>query len=1040
MADTTMPAPTSATAMSEAIQEQIHFDTLWSTAQDALEVYAGQRWSARGDADPGVTLLQAFSYGVSDVSYRHTLPLTDLLTEQTTPKPTPTESPQIHLKHDDGIFAHEFGPEQSLTSSPVTLDDYRRAILDLTVGVDHDKSTVNTFCFRDVQIAPVAPGDSYGYTYDPNQYAFQFLSQTTPEAARYHVAGRYRLWVTLTPGVPQQAALDTLQTYLKDHRNLCEWEIVPEPVVPVEFQNPKVQFVLEDDLPVNQQMNEVIARAIWAINQALLPAPTRQFAADRLAQGEPAEQVYAGPRLEHGWITQLPPQRPVVDGKLGAYRISLQTLSAAVVGVVPGIKSVQWMDAHQAPIEIPPGKQVQLWVKADGLLDHPEQSISIYKRGQTVAPDWFGVQLTYDGTLRSDAQTAKNDRLRQVPYGRYRNPGFYRTVGASLPPVYGLQQSAEAFTPGKDEAARRLLQFLRPFEQLLANSADQLKKLPRLLAFDGRDPTAQVWGAAQWPKKDEDPLAVEQIQQCIKADVLDQMQWVRLGQSVDNEKELEILDYLLGYFGERRALRTLEDKRTGTASASDPLEFRSVQQGFLRQVTRLAYDRAAISISKVSALQRKIAARLGVGSMLFDEALQQSTAKFPDEALPFYVIEHQELLPSAPAPEQIHPGADWPNVQTVSKVDVSKDETELTLVLDKADSQKLQPGQLIELRATEKSGGKLLEPITAIVIHEVTSDQGKVSVHINLSDHLRLKYSTKLLQDKDHLYIWQWRLAQVWLKRVVYGLQYLSSDNTKGTATLLVTPSFPVGLKVGQRFALRPKVRWQSVWTKDDLTKTQALRDVVVEVAAADPIQGTVTVNWIVDLPVKQHPEASPPSVEPVDLNTKEQTAAHWDMTTGDLDHAYAWSVPYSVESFSFTMSIVLNRVWLKGSENKAELSQWIEQIVREEMPSHLNLQIHWLDDFDNFACKYRTWQNDGRPVGDQSYELLRLLGIGERPVDQRTGIGFVRVANTDESKTYTEHASGLDESLRSGYLQKQAVVYVEKSKTKSEDVLRSLN
>ncbi|KVN20661.1 MULTISPECIES: hypothetical protein [unclassified Burkholderia] len=1040
MADTKMRARTTANAVTETVLEQIHFDTLWSTAQDALEVYAGQRWSARDDADPGVTLLQAFSYGVSDVSYRHTLPLTDLLTEQT-PPPNPQaeeESPLIHLKHDDGIFAHEFGPEQSLTSSPVTLDDYRRAILDLTVPVaQEDQNKIDTFCFRDVQIAPVAPGDSYGYTYDPNQYAFQFLSDATPEAARYRVSGRYRLWVTLTPGVPAPAAQTALQNYLKDHRNLCEWEIVPEPFVAVVLQQPAVQFVIDDDLPVGDQMNQAIARAIWAINQALLPAPLRQSAADRLAQGEPAEQVYAGPKLEHGWITQLPPRRPVVDGQLGLYTVSLQTLSAAVVGVVPGMKAVQWAGAKQTPIQIPANQQVQMWVSADGKLDQPGQHISIYKRGQKVNPDWgIGLGGAFE-QLRKDAQKAEQDSLRQLPYGRYRNPGFYRTVGASLPPVYGLQQAAEVFAPGKDEAARRLLQFLRPVEQLLANSADQLEKLPRLLAFDGRDPNAGVWGAAHWPKREEDPLATEQSQQVFGLDLLTALDFESIHQSQDNEKELAILDYLLGYFGERRALRTLEEKKPEQATSA--VEFRLVQQGFLRQVTRLAYDRAAISISKVSALQRKIAARLGVGSMLFDEILQQKNARFPQEALPFYVIEHQELLPGAPAPGLIHAGADWPKNQTVKLVSISTDEKDLTLVLDNAGSQKLQPGQLIELQAQDLGDTKkFIEPITAIVIHKVDIclNNDAVSVHINLSDHVRLKRSIKILQDTAH-YIWHWRLAQTWLKRVVYELDYSDKAHrdTDPQVELRVIPSFPVEFTAGQRFALRPKVRWQSVWTTADLQASASLKDVVVEVVAANPIQGTVTVKWIADLEVEQR-TTDPLRVDPVNLTTTKRTNANWSLTTTNPKYLYAWSVPYGTESFSFTLSVVLNRAWLEGSENPAELSRWIEQIVREEMPSHLNLQIHWLNDFGNFATKYRIWQNDGRPVGDQSYELLRLLGIGERPVDQRSGIGFVRVATQDESKAYTDYVKGIKIlPERRSYLQNTAVIYVEQ-KANLENVI----
>ncbi|MEA0988982.1 hypothetical protein U6010_11070 [Pseudomonas aeruginosa] len=1021
MADTRMP--TTSAGVSEAVQEQIHFDTLWSTAQDALEVYAGQLWSARGDDDPGVTLLQAFAYGVSDVSYRHTLPLVDLLTERTVPNPTPVESPRIHLNHDGGIFAREFGPEWALTSSPVTLADYRRAILDLAAKQQMaNGATVEVLCFRDAQIALLPPGESYGYTYDADHYAFQFVSDTTPEAARYRVSGRYRLWVTLNPEVDVDSAQQVLENYLKDHRNLCEWEIVPEKVVTVTAQQPAIQLILEDDLPTGNPMNHAVAEAIWAINQALLPAPVRRSAMDRLAAGEVSERIYSGPRLEHGWLSQLPAERAVVDGQLAAYSVPVQVLSAAVVGVVPGIKAIKWPQVTE--IKIAANEQAQLWVDSNKeRLVYPGTAIQVYKRGQqiTTSPIVPDEVVSRYQVLRSTAFQASADRLREVPYGRYRNPGFYRSVGSSLPPVYGLQQGAEAFGESGDKSARQLLQFLRAFEQQLANRADQLAKLPRVLAFDGRDPAGTVWGASSWPRPSDDPLTAEQTQAVFEGDhTLGWLYWVATSLSQDKEKELAILNYLLGYFGEQRAPRAL------VGDSFDSATFLPVQQGFLRQVTRLAYERAAISISKVSALQRKVAARLGVGEALFDEALQRGDAPFPKDSLPFYVIEHQELLPSAPDPKAIQAG--WPAGQTVQ----SATDDGRVLTLELAGAAGLKPGQLIELQGTLKapaSNVEPMEPLTAIVLHEVQGEK----VLIDLSEHARLQRSLKLLESGQ--YVWRWRLAQSWLKRVVYDLQYeFPGKATDPTVTLKVAPSFPVELVKSQRFALRPKGRWQYWPTKSDLTDSQSQNDLVVEVVDADPILGTVTVKWIAQ--VKPQITIEPePSVNPVDLRVAEDHSPAWPDTKEAKFH-YAWAVPYASESFSFTLSIVLNREWLKGSQNPGELSQWIEQIVREEMPSHLNLQLHWISDFNSFSDRYQKWQNSGRPVGDQSYELLRLLGIGERPVDERAGIGFVHVASQDEStKVETATKSITSDDDRDKALQKYSVVYVRKVGFKSEEL-----
>lgn len=978
MADITKLATEADSTAGDTAQDPIHFDTLWSTAQDALTVYAAKRWSARGDADPGVTLLQALTFAVSDVSYRHTLPLADLLTPESVPNKSAT-----CLNHGTGngssIFASEFGPETALTCGPVTLNDYRRLLLDLT---DTDKES-STFLFRDVQIATVSPEQSYAYVYDTDRYTFQFVGEEKKNKQSYRVPGQYRLWATLNPGVKEDDAKNLLQICLEGNRNLCEWEITDIYLLTPTKQEPQVVIELEDDLSADQTA-QVVALAIWEANDALLPWPIRQSAAVRLAQGEAAEAVYAGPHLKHGWIADLPPSRGMDDqGKLTKRLVSYSSLIVAMM-TVRGIKRVCWDkqngQASNEALEIADNAQVQLWVDpVSGLLGDASlgSAIIVRKRGQTITVKSGAVNKYLKARLTQVAQ-AKRDETRRVPYGQYRHPAYYRSAGSWLPPVYGLQQGAERFE--QNFKAKQLLRFLRPFEQQVANSADQLEKLPRLLAFDDRDPKAAVWGAADWPNADQDALTHEQSACALleRATLKEQSEQ----QSQDNDKELAIIDYLLGYFGECRASRTLLGPK--------PEEFCHVQQGFLRQVTRLSYERAAISISNISALQRKIAARLGIGEALFDETLQQAGASFPD-SLPFYLIEHQELLPVAPNSKLAN--MNWKEVNYNADKRDQNDKHLLSLSLGDVNGQ-LRVGQLIELQA--KHNGITLEPITGIVIHKVkTGDDGKsAQIEIDLEQHRRLQRSVRLLKESD--YAWQWRISPDWLKRVVYDLRYIDNNVPKdGTATLTVQPSFPICLKTGDRFALRPKARWQSVATAGELREVGSCKDIVVQVTDSDPIQGTVTVQWIGAgnqyVTTKKNGRFE---VHPVDLDNISSSEQAWpDVATSAL---YGWSVPYKEDTFAFTLSVVLNRSWVDQHGNPSELNQWVEQIVRQEAPSHLNIQLHWLGDlqFRRFAYKYQQWQKGGRPVGDQSYGLLNLLGVGDRPTDERAGIGFVQIAD----------------------------------------------
>jgi hypothetical protein len=914
----------------------------------------------------------------------------------------------------------------------VTLNDYRRLLLDLT---DTDNESL-TFLFRDVQIATVSPEQSYAYVYDTDRYTFQFVGEEKNQLEQekenqpgqekknkksYRVPGQYRLWATLNPGVKEDDAKKRLQTCLRDNRNLCEWEITDICLLTPTKQEPQVVIELEDDLSADQTA-QIVALVIWKVNDALLPWPIRQSAAVRLAQGEAAEAIYAGPHLKHGWIADLPPSRGMDDqGKLTKRLVSYSSLIAAMM-TVRGIKRVWWDrqngQTSDKTLEIAANAQVQLWVDpASGLLEDssPGSAIIVRKRGQTITVEPESVNRHLK-TLLTQVTQAKRDETRRVPYGQYRHPAYYRSAGSWLPPVYGLQQGGDQFDQNFN--AKQLLRFLRPFEQQVANSAGQLEKLPRLLAFDDRDPRAAIWGAADWPNVDQDALTHEQSACALPE--RDALKQESEDQSQDNEKELAIIDYLLGYFGQCRASRTLLE--------SKQKEFCHVQQGFLRQVTRLSYERAAISISNISALQRKIAARLGIGEALFDETLQQTGALFPS-LLPFYLIEHQELLPVAPDPKLVDMG--W------KKANYNKDKREqsgkhlLSLYLADVKNGQLGVGQLIELRAKREE--TTLEPITGIVIHNVKNDGGGESakIEIDLEQHRRLQRSVRLLQESD--YAWQWRISLDWLKRVVYDLRYIDNNvPTDKTATLTVQPSFPICLKKGDRFALRPKARWQSVATAGELREVEGCSDIVVRVTDSDPIQGTVTVQWIgAGNQYVTKEKKSRLEVRPVDLDNISSSEQAWpDAATSAL---YGWSVPYKEDTFAFTLSVVLNRSWVGQHGNPSELNQWIEQIVRQEAPSHLNIQFHWLGDlqFRHFAYKYQQWQKGGRPVGDQSYGLLNLLGVGDRPTDERAGIGFLQIADQSTQKELekailsTESLSAEQKNkLRQARLEKQ-VVYV---------------
>ncbi len=906
------------------VREQIHFDTLWAAAQDALKRYAGQRWTTLEDHDPGVTLLQALTYITSDLSYRHTLPLVDLL--------TPGEKDK-NRRPSEAIFAPEFGPETALTCGPVTPDDYRRAILDL--------NNQTQFYFRDAQIQGERPDQRYHYRYEANKGEFRFSKASSPALKDFVVHGGNTVWLALNPNVDRALAEQALAQFLTQHRNLCEAFNQKKWLQP-QLLEVKLEIELDDDF--SEQHIASLLADVFLCAEAWVSPMAQRSSADALRQaGWLTERVYQGPKLEQGWITTLPPEVDYTKARwvdLFALVSELQTL--------PEIVQITLLDSGNGRIEVKPEKYPWVWRTETGDPDYEKliKQVRFFKRGQPISVDKNDLQTHLTEKLEAQQHALVTASSQQVPYGRFRFAADYHSAAQHLPPCYQLQQGWETLSEAQKDQVKQLYQFLLPFEQWLANGCDQLAKLPTLLSFDQRPKEPLIWGG-QWPVIK--PAVGVELEDILPLQAQTDLKQLIHNQSIDNDKELSILHYLLGYFGEDRAARTLLNRT--------PEEFRAVQQGFLRQITELAYERAAISVSKISALQRRIAARLGVGPELFEQ-----TRILPDkeEPLPFYIIENRQLLPAAPS--QL--SEQW---QDIAEVEFKRQENILVLDLQGCGAVKIW--QLIDLK-DEKEEDETFS-ILANVICKVEANK----VYINLNHHVRLKHNAHKISQH-----WKWRFSEIWLKREPCPLEYAQDQINTDQPTqkrLSINPDiypYPADLKKGAEVSLVCRKNGKDVTTLS------------AEVLNVDPIKA-----WI-DVKLK------------ISEDLKDANSQTWPSSVKD----WSWTVPYSQDAFSFTISIVLNREWLDGTGDPYLTDQWIRQIVAEEVPTHIIPQIHWLGKnlYREFAQSYHLWQKDDMPLGDRSSYLLDKLSIGYIPLDKRTGIGFTHIVDEENSEEFAAKAS----------------------------------
>lgn len=295
----------------------------WNTLRTAglayVERYAHAHWTDYNRHDPGITILELLCYAITDLSQRTALDTRDILRS---------------AYASDQEMANDFlRPELVLPTSPVTLLDYRKLLLDVP-GVRN--AWLRPYA-QPVNVALPSPEkylDTQAHlTHDPAARARLSYPQAAPEEAAsleaapglsFDLRGLYDITVdvdvtdlllaetekAMREKLPAPSEQELRARVLRDvraaylsHRNLGEdcLRVVP---LPVQW----VVLCADIDLAPGAKAIEVQAQLLLAVDQYLAPAVPRYSLAEMLAltdaDGRPltADQIFEGPLLDNGFI------------------------------------------------------------------------------------------------------------------------------------------------------------------------------------------------------------------------------------------------------------------------------------------------------------------------------------------------------------------------------------------------------------------------------------------------------------------------------------------------------------------------------------------------------------------------------------------------------------------------------------------------------------------------------------------------------------------------------------------------------------------
>lgn len=421
-------------------QPALNFEFLRSRGIELIQQLAGKSWTDFNLHDPGVTILEQLCFAITELAYRTDFPIEDL------------------LANEKGIIDYEknafFLKEDILTTNPVTLKDYRKALIDQIDEV------------QNIWLYP--------------------LKSVYSEGA---LSGLYKIFVQVKPDIAQKMLTDgeTISTQLSDTvrrnfvamRNLCE-DVVHDIVVlrPIRITLEAEILVAEQHIP-----EEVLANVYHHLESAL-NMPVRYFAENELLeQGFTIDEIYSGPLLRKGFI----PNRELGDRKLVVDPTELIKSLSQIDGIL-SVKRLKIIHGNQSRLN----KPFVLPENTFPLLDivASEQHIKLFRDNfeLPIKRPVFRliIQKLRENHNRSYLSSFLNKTGRKLIKGKYHNNERYFSIQNHFPKIYGIGPEGLLNKAPKQRKAqaKQLKAYLLFFEQMMANYLSQLANVSDVFSTD----------------------------------------------------------------------------------------------------------------------------------------------------------------------------------------------------------------------------------------------------------------------------------------------------------------------------------------------------------------------------------------------------------------------------------------------------------------------------------------------------------------------------------------------------------------------------
>ncbi len=493
--------------------EAYNYDVLKAKGIKFVQQLTGAFWTDYNEHDPGVTILEQLVYAMTDLAYRTGLPIQDLLFD-----PNP----------DNKIF---FNPAEILTVNPVTLNDYRRVLIDELPDL------------KNIWLIPLFTEDST-------------------------LRGLYRLVADA-----QEYKEDSTELIEKIRKVYAKYRTVCEDIEEVVIRKPIIITLNASiELDASAEPEPILAELFFRLNEYYNPEINFSSLSKVLENGKKTTDIFSGPLLKHGFILEedlhdMPTQVLLSD----ISRVMMQIEGVSSVKEIQLFADGKYFDNTLKLTEADSVRFILPIITQETEKQYP---ISFFKGSLP----YTSIDHAKVGRKLNELRAANKRVYRTEEYnfdiakGRYWNLNEYYSVQNQFPMIYGVSEEGVPYPADemRKGQAKQLKGYLMLFEQVLANYLSQVAHLKDIFSPQTRFrqtyfhqsldavPNGKELYRQEIEQDIEDTLLVSK--QPIPADYKFGLQEIMRQQDNFEERRNQFLDFFLAVHGETYEAYQLSQK------------------------------------------------------------------------------------------------------------------------------------------------------------------------------------------------------------------------------------------------------------------------------------------------------------------------------------------------------------------------------------------------------------------------------------------------------------------------------------------------